>query len=236
MSRHGLTAGEARALAGKLNGLAFRPSLVMSHLARADEIAHPMTARQVAVFKAIAAKFPGVPASLANSAGLLAHPDTRFDLVRPGIALYGGRALIDGENLMKPVVRLDIRIVQVRRAKKGETVGYGAEFTMPRDGRLAVLSAGYADGIPRASGTRDDRHGIEAVIAGKRCRIVGRVSMDLIVADITDLAESDVKRGDMARLLGEGISVDDLAAPSGTVGYEILTRLGRRYKRVYIGK
>lgn len=236
MSRHGLTVDEASALAGKLNALAFKPSLVMSHLARADEIAHPMTARQVAVFKAIAAKFPGVPASLANSGGLLAHPDTRFDLVRPGIALYGGRALIDGENLMKPVVRLDIRIVQVRHAKKGETVGYGAEFTMPRDGRLAVLSAGYADGIPRASGTRDDRHGIEAVIAGNRCRIVGRVSMDLIVADITDLAESDVKRGDMARLLGEGISVDDLAAPSGTVGYEILTRLGRRYKRVYIGK
>jgi alanine racemase len=111
MSRHGLSVDEASALAGKLNALAFKPSLVMSHLARADEIAHPMTARQVAVFKAIAAKFPGVPASLANSAGLLAHPDTRFDLVRPGIALYGGRALIDGENLMKPVVRLDIRIV-----------------------------------------------------------------------------------------------------------------------------
>jgi alanine racemase len=234
MSRHGLTAGEARALAGKLNGLAFRPSLVMSHLARADEVAHPMTARQIAEFKALAAMFPGVPASLANSAGLLGHPDTRFDLVRPGIALYGGRALIGGDNPMKPVVRLDVRIVQVRHAEKGETVGYGGEFTLRRNSRLAVLSAGYADGIPRASGGRDDRRGIEAVIAGRRCPIVGRVSMDLIVADVTDLAESDVKRGGMARLLGEGISVDDLAAPSGTVGYEVLTRLGRRYKRTYI--
>lgn len=235
MRRHGLTPDEAKMLAGRLKSLAFAPSLVMSHLARADEIAHPMTARQVSDFKAIAAGFPGVHASLANSAGLLAHPDTRFDLVRPGIALYGGQALIGGENPMKPVVRLDVQIVQVRHAKKGETVGYGGEYTLPRDARLAVLGAGYADGIPRASGGSDDKHGIEAVIAGRRCKIVGRVSMDFIVADVTDIAESDVKRGGRARLLGEGISVDDLAAPSGTVGYEILTRLGRRYKRVYIG-
>lgn len=234
MSRHGLTPAEAAALALKLTSLAFKPSLVMSHLARADEVTHPMTAQQTAAFTALAAQFPGVPASLANSAGLLAHPGTRFDVVRPGIALYGGQALIGGDNPMQPVVRLDVRIVQVRYAKPGETVGYGGEFTFARAARLAVLSAGYADGIPRASGGRDDKRGIEAIIAGKRCKIVGRVSMDLIVADITNLAEGAVKRGDMARLIGDGISVDDLAAPSGTVGYEILTRLGRRYRRVYM--
>jgi alanine racemase len=235
MSRHGLSADEADALAEKLKGLAFMPSLVMSHLARADESGEPMTVKQIADFKALAAKFPGIAASLANSAGLLAHPDARFDLVRPGISLYGGRALIEGDNPMKPVVRLDAKIIQVRKAKAGDSVGYGGEFLLARESRLAVISTGYADGIPRASGASNEKRGIEAVIAGKRCPAVGRVSMDLIVIDITDLPEGAVKRGDLATLLGEGISVDDLAAPSGTVGYEVLTRLGSRYRRTYIG-
>jgi alanine racemase len=235
MSRHGLSADEAGALAAKLKNLAFKPSLVMSHLARADEAGQPMTAKQIADFKALAAKFPGIAASLANSAGLLAHPGARFDLVRPGISLYGGRALIEGDNPMQPVVRLDAKIIQVRKAKAGDSVGYGGEFKLARDSRLAVISVGYADGIPRASGASNQKRGIEAVIAGKRCPAVGRVSMDLIVIDVTDLPEGAVKRGDLATLLGEGISVDDLAAPSGTVGYEVLTRLGSRYRRTYIG-
>jgi alanine racemase len=235
MNRHGLTADEATKLSGKLKSLAFKPTLVMSHLARADEAGEPMTARQISEFKALAAKLPGISASLANSAGLLAHPGSRFDLVRPGISLYGGQALIGGENPMKPVVRLDVHILQVRHAKKGETVGYGGEFTLPRDSRLAVIAAGYADGIPRASGSTNEKHGMEAVIAGKRCKALGRVSMDLIVIDVTDLPEGSVKRGDVACVLGEGITVDDLAAASGTIGYEILTRLGRRYRRTYIG-
>ncbi len=235
MSRHGLSADEANALAAKLKSLAFKPSLVMSHFARADEAGQPMTLRQIADFKALAAKFLGVTASLANSAGLLAYPDARFDLVRPGISLYGGRALIEGDNPMQPVVRLDVKIVQVRKAKAGDSVGYGGEFKLTRDSRLAVLSAGYADGIPRASGSSNEKRGIEAVVAGKRCPTVGRVSMDLVVIDVTELPEGAVKRGDLATLLGEGISVDDLAAPSGTVGYEVLTRLGSRYRRTYIG-
>ena len=136
---------------------------------------------------------------------------------------------------MKPTVRLDVHVLQVRHAKKGDSVGYGGEYTLQRDSRLAILAAGYADGIPRAAGSTDTKRGIEAVIAGRRCRIVGRVSMDLIVADVTELSESEVKRGDMVRILGEGITVDDLAGASGTAGYEILTRLGRRYRRVYEG-
>ena len=235
MSRHGLSADEAVVLAGRLKGLACKPALVMSHLARADEAGEPMTARQIADFKVLAAKFPGIAASLANSAGLLAHPGSRFDLVRPGISLYGGRALIEGNNPMKPVVRLDVKIIQVRKAKAGDSVGYGGEFRLARASRLAVISAGYADGIPRASGASNGKRGIEAVVAGKRCPAVGRVSMDLVVIDVTDLPEGAVKRGDLATLLGEGISVDDLAVPSGTVGYEVLTRLGSRYRRTYIG-
>jgi alanine racemase len=236
MSRHGLTIAEAEEIAKKQNDFAFALTIVMSHLARADEVSHEMTVAQVEKFKGVAALFPGIPASLANSAGLLAHPDSRFDLVRPGIALYGGEALIDGQNPMKPVARLDVHVLQVRHGKQGDTVGYGGEYTLRRDSRLAVLAAGYADGIPRASGSTDAKRGMEAVVAGRRCPIVGRVSMDLVVADVTEVPEGDVKRGDMARLLGEGITVDDLARASGTVGYEILTRLGRRYRRVYEGE
>src|SRR5262245_6932776 len=144
MSRHGLSADEASGLAGRLKALAFKPSLIMSHLARADEVEHPMTGEQIAAFRALAAKFTGIPASLANSACVLAHPDSRFNLVRPGISLYGGCALIGGANPMQPVVRLDVRIIQVRNAKAGDTVGYGGEFRLARDSRLAVISAGYA--------------------------------------------------------------------------------------------
>ena len=235
MARHGLTGAEAAALVNHLKTLAFKPSLIMSHLACADEPAHPMNAKQIADFRAITARFPGIHASLANSAGLLAHRDSHFDLVRPGIALYGGRALIEGDNPMRPVVRLELRVVQVRSIKKGETVGYGGEFTYKRDGRVAVLSAGYADGIFRTAGSNDRKQGAEAIVAGRRCPLVGRVSMDLITIDVTAVPESEVKRGDLAILLGDGISVDDLAARSGTIGYEVLTHLGRRYARVYDG-
>lgn len=235
MRRHGLLPADAAALAKGLKRLHFTPSLIMSHMACADEPAHPMNARQIADFRAITALFPGIPASLANSPALLALPDARFDLVRPGIALYGGRALPHGENPMRPVVRLDLRVIQVREAKAGESVGYGATQTLPRDSRIAVVAAGYADGIPRAAGSSDRTRGAQAMVHGKRCPILGRVSMDLISLDITDLPRGAVKRGDFATLLGDGITVDDLAEPAGTVGYEILTRLGRRYHRVYVG-
>jgi alanine racemase len=233
MRRHGIPLAEAAALAKRR--LHFAPSLIMSHMACADEPEHLLNARQIADFREVAALFPGVPASLANSPALLALPDARFDLVRPGIALYGGRALLRGDNPMRPVVRLDLRIIQVREAKAGEAVGYSATQTLARDSRIAVVSAGYADGIPRASGSTDRARGAEAVVHGRRCPILGRISMDLISLDITDLPAGTVKRGDFATLLGEGITVDDLGESAGTVGYEILTRLGRRYQRVYVG-
>jgi alanine racemase len=234
MRRHGLLPADATALAGGLKRLHFAPSLVMSHMACADEPEHPLNAQQIAEFRALAARFSGIPASLANSPALLALPDSRFDLVRPGVALYGGRAVLRGTNPMRPVVRLDLRIIQVRDARAGETVGYSATQTLTRNTRIAVVSAGYADGIPRSAGSSDRARGAAAVVHGRRCPILGRISMDLISIDVTDLARREVKRGDVATLLGEGITVDDLAEPAGTVGYEILTRLGRRYHRVYV--
>jgi alanine racemase len=235
MTRHGLSGEEAKVLAERARLLKFRPSLIMSHLACADEPAHAMNTRQIAEFRELAKQFPGIPASLANSAGILAHPEARFDLVRPGIALYGGRAVLDGANPMQPVVRLDLRIVQVRRAAKGGTVGYGARQTLKRDSRLAICAAGYADGIFRAAGSSDERGGAEAIVAGRRCPLAGRVSMDLVAIDITELPEGAVDRGDFATLIGDQIGVDEFAGHAGTIGYEALTALGRRYARIYRG-
>jgi alanine racemase len=235
MTRHGLSAEEAKVLAERIRLLNFKPSLVMSHLACGDEPAHPKNAKQISEFRALAALFPGIPASMANSAGVLAHPDARFDLVRPGIALFGGRAVLDGPNPMQPVVRLDLRIAQVRRAAKGDTVGYGASYRLTRDSRIAICAAGYADGIFRAVGSADRQKGAEAIVGGKRCPLVGRVSMDLIAIDVTDLPEDSVKRGDFATLIGDDIGIDEFAGHAGTIGYEALTALGRRYARNYCG-
>jgi len=235
MNRHGLTPADAAAFAEALKRRHFTPSLVMSHLACADEPGHPMNARQIADFRTLASLFPGVPASLANSAGLIAHKGSHFDLVRPGISLYGGRALLAGDNPMRAVARLDVRIIQVRNVAKGDTVGYGAEGKLKRASRIAVAAAGYADGIFRAAGATAKKKGAEAIVAGMRCPLIGRVSMDLIAIDVTDLPEGAVKRGDLAVMLGDGITVDDLAERAGTIGYEVLCNLGRRFGRVYIG-
>jgi alanine racemase len=233
MNRLGLSLAQAKMLAERK--LAFEPSLVMSHLACADEPGHPLGERQLEAFHQIVRFFPGVPASLANSAGLLADRRTHFDLVRPGIALYGGRAVLTGDNPMQPVVRLELRVLQVREAAAGETVGYGASQRLKRRSRLAICAAGYADGIFRAAGASDARPGAEAVVAGERCPLAGRVSMDLVAIDVTNVSAEKVARGDFVTLLGDGISLDEFARHAGTIGYEALTSLGRRYARVYRG-
>jgi alanine racemase len=235
MNRHGLTLAEAEAIAPKLatSEYSFKPSLVMSHLACADEPEHALNKQQIEAFSAIAKKFPGIPASLCNSAGLLAFPEAHFDLVRPGVSLYGGRALNDGENPMQPVVKVQARIVTLRDAKAGTTVGYGARLKLSRDSKLAIVSAGYADGMFRAAGSSDNKKGAEAIVAGQRCNIAGRISMDLMAIDVTGVPAGKVKRGDLVTLLGDGITVDDLAGHARTIGYEVLTSLGRRWKRIY---
>jgi alanine racemase len=136
---------------------------------------------------------------------------------------------------MQPVVDLKARIVQIRNIERGETVGYGGTWTARRPTRLAIVSAGYADGYFRAASANDGTRGAEVVVAGKRCPIAGRISMDLIAVDITDLDKSTVRRGHMVTLIGEGITVDELAHRFGTIGYEVLTSLGRRFARIYKG-
>ena len=155
--------------------------------------------------------------------------------MRPGAALYGVNPTPEADNPMKPVVELKARIVQIRNVERGETVGYGGTWTARRPTKLAIVSAGYADGYFRAASANDGTRGAEVVVAGKRCPIAGRISMDLMAVDVTDLPANAARRGHMVTLIGEGITVDELAHHFGTIGYEVLTNLGRRYARVYKG-
>ena len=211
-------------------------TLLMSHLACADTPDHPLNARQFEAFQAARALFPGVPASLANSAATLALPATHFDLVRPGIAVYGGQAVSKRDNPMRPVAVLEGRIIKIREAGAGESVGYGAAETLSRPSRLAVVGIGYADGFPRAAGSSDATGGAAGWLAGHRVPLVGRVSMDLLVYDVTDVPPGAARRGDWIELFGDHVPVDDVAARAGTIGYEVLTHLGSRFSRDYVGQ
>ena len=235
MNRLGLTVAEAQGIVPRINAGDHGITLVMSHLASAELVNNPLNAKQLAAFREIASLFSGVPASLSNSSGVFLGAPFQFDLMRPGAALYGINPTPESDNPMQPVVELKARIVQVRNVERGETVGYGGTWTARRPTRIALVSAGYADGYFRAASANDGTRGAEVMVAGKRCPIAGRVSMDLIAVDITDLEKNAARRGHMVTLIGEGITVDELAHHFGTIGYEVLTSLGKRYARVYKG-
>jgi alanine racemase len=235
VNRLGLTVTEAQGIVPRINAGDHGISLVMSHLACAENLNHPLNARQLTSFREIASLYSGVPASLSNSSGVFLGPQFQFDLVRPGAALYGINPTPEADNPMQPVVELKARIAQIRNVERGESVGYGGTWTTRRPTRLAIVSAGYADGYFRAGGSNDGTRGAEVVVAGKRCPVAGRISMDLMAVDITDLPSNAARRGHMVTLIGEGITVDELAHHFGTIGYEVLTSLGPRYARVYKG-
>jgi alanine racemase len=235
MQRLGLTVAEAQGLIPRINAGDHGISLVMSHLACAENLNHPMNARQLAAFREIASAFPGVPASLSNSSGIFLGSPFHFDMVRPGAALYGVNPTPEADNPMQQVVELKARVVQIRDVERGESVGYGGIWTARRSTRLAIVSTGYADGYFRAAGSNDGTRGAEVMVAGKRCPIAGRISMDLMAVDVTDLEKNAVRRGQMVTLIGEGITIDELAHHFGTIGYEVLTSLGSRYARIYKG-
>jgi alanine racemase len=235
MNRLGLTVAEAQGIVPRINAGDHGITLVMSHLACAESLNHPLNAKQLASFREIASLFSGVPASLANSSGAFLGPSFQFDLVRPGAALYGINPTPEADNPMQSVVELKARIVQIRNVEKGESVGYGGTWTARRPTRLAVVSVGYADGYFRAGSSNDGTRGAEVVVAGKRCPVAGRISMDLMAVDVTDLDKNAARRGHLVTLIGEGITVDELAHHFGTIGYEVMTSLGPRYKRIYQG-
>jgi alanine racemase len=235
MNRLGLTVAEAQGIIPRINAGDHGITLVMSHLVSGELVNNPTNARQLTTFREIASLFSNVPASLSNSSGIYLGPQFQFDLVRPGAALYGINPTPEADNPMQPVVDLKARMVQIRNIERGETVGYGGTWTARRPTRLAIVATGYADGYFRAASANDGTRGAEVVIAGKRCPVAGRISMDLTAIDITDLPQNAARRGHMVTLIGEGITVDELAHHFGTIGYEVLTSLGSRYARVYKG-
>jgi alanine racemase len=239
-NRLGLPAEEAIAFAEDVSRPAsFSPVLVMSHLHSGDSPASPLNRSQLESFQRVAAAFEGVPTSLSASAGIFLGPEYHFDLTRPGIAAYGGEA-VNGMQALKPVAKAEARIIQIRDAPSGSTVSYGATHQLSRNSRLAVVSAGYADGYLRSlSGSgvplrAGGAPGAFGFIANRRVPVIGRVTMDLTIFDVTDVPENEIRTGDYIELFGPNIALDDAARAGGTIGYELLTALGLRYERRYI--
>lgn len=236
MNRLGMSYAEAEALVQSPDLIeGFEPTLTMSHLACADEPEHPMNAAQLKAFEDFRALLPPCPASLANSGGILLGKPFHFDLVRAGVALYGGRA-VTGQPALAPVVQLNARIAQIHDGKPGETVGYGATRKLDRPTRIATLSIGYADGIFRCLGAEEGTSGLTGYIDGHPAPVLGRISMDLITLDITGVPEASARRGGWVEILGPHVTVDDLAEKAGTIGYEVLTSLSRRAQRIYVNE
>lgn len=218
MNRLGMEASEWSAL--RDIALAQRPTLVMSHLACADDPEHPMNAQQLRSFRSMTDGIDA-PRSLSATGGILLGQAFHFDVTRPGIGIYGGLPFVDA----RPVVDLRIPVIQTREVETGESVGYGNTWVATRPSKIATIAAGYADGILRAFGPK------ASLWAGEtRCSVVGRVSMDMIGVDVTDLRTAP----DALELLGLHQSVDTLADWAGTIGYEFLTSLGARYSRRYL--
>jgi alanine racemase len=230
MSRLGMAPGEVEAVAADakaFDGIDVR--LVMSHLACADEPEHPANRAQLEEFKRLRALLPAAPASLANSSGVFLGPDYHFDLARPGAALYGINPTPASKNPMLPVVRLEARVIQTRTLAAGAGIGYG--HTVVTDGPLevATISLGYADGWRR-------RAVAAAHVDAISLPFIGRVSMDSIILDISALPAGRLKAGDYVQMIGPSQTLDEVAGFTGTIGYEVLTSLGHRFHRHYLGR
>ena len=235
MNRLGFRLNEAGVVRERIHNLGYAPQMIMSHLACADQPNHEKNRTQLALFGSVMTQFPGIPASLANSAALMTGRDYHFQMVRPGIALYGGRAVNGRKNPMAPVMTLHVPILQVIEARTGESVGYGGSYSLSRNSRLAIISHGYADGFFRSLSSTNTRPGGKVAIRGKICPIVGKISMDQATVDITELGQDIPNPGEGAEIIGNLISVDDQADIAGTIGYEFLTALKGRYNRNYVG-
>jgi alanine racemase len=233
MNRLGVTIEEAAAIAPRLSSQNHGMTLLMSHLVSAEAPENARNHEQMTGFREIRRLFRGIPASLANSSGIFLGRSAFCDLVRPGVALFGLNPTPGKENPMRRVVELKARISIIRRVEIGQTVGYNATWTVRRVSRIAIIGVGYADGYLRAASGDDNRPGGHILVAGVKCPIVGRISMDLTAIDITDLPPNACKRGDYATLIGKGLELEEVAEQAGTIGYEVLTNLGHRYARIY---
>jgi alanine racemase len=232
MHRTGLPVKESAQLArehSRLTGLLV--SHVISHLASADDCHSPQSEQQLTCFLAATNQLPRARRSIANSAGIFRGKQFHLDLVRPGIAIYGGNPQPAKPNPMESTVVLEAPIVQVVDAANGDLIGYSATYKTPRDGRHAIVAAGYADGVLRSTSNTG-----QVAIDGRRCPIIGRVSMDLTIIDVTGIPQHLLYPGAAVELIGPTITVDDAARAADTISYEMLTSIGKRYRRRYTGK
>ena len=233
ISRLGIPRDEAQRLMADpawFDGL--KPALLMSHLACSDDLASPMNARQLQRFTEVCGRLAlpvNTPRSVAASGGIFLGMPYHLELVRAGAALYGLAPLNNQSNPMRQAVRLQAKILQVRRVDDGDSVGYGATRRFDGPARLATIGVGYADGYMRSLSNRGAVH-----VGGAEAPVVGRVSMDLAVIDVTGLPEGATQVGAPVDLLGPQQTADELGERAGTIGYEVLTSLGRRYRRIYI--
>jgi len=228
-SRLGLSIEEAAAFApgARRHGI----TLLMSRLDNCDKPAHPLNDRQISLFCDLHRLYRGIPASMANSSGIFFGQKAHFDLLRAGSALYGVNPTPRADNPMLPVIELRARIVHVLNLAAGETIA-DTDWAAKRPTRLALVSAGYADGYPTPASASDNK--LQANVGGQRCPVVGHPSMDLLAIDVTDISDpSAVRRGRMVTLIGPEFTVDDLAVASKSTGREVLSHLGRRFHRVY---
>lgn len=242
-NRLGLSFEDAMALAQDVSRpSSFEPVLVLSHLHSGDDADAESNKKQLDLFQQVSSAFEGVESSLSASAGIFLGAKYHFDLTRPGIALYGGTASQGTPHPLRTVATAEARIVQVRDAKAGETVSYGGTHRLARDSRLAIAAVGYADGYMRSlSGSgvplrNGAARGASAFYNGHRVPVVGRITMDLTVFDVTDLPPGSLRAGDYVELMGPDIPLDEVAEAGGTIGYELLTSLGLRYERRCIGE
>ena len=224
MNRLGLEPAEFAALKDQIT--AAGPQLITSHLACADEPGHAQNAQQLAAFRNMTAGL-SAPKSLAATGGTLLGADYHFDMTRPGVGLYGGLPFADAQ----PVVKISVAVIQTRIVEPGESVGYAAFWQAKRRSKIATIAAGYADGLTRQMGNNTNDHRVNLYAGDTPCPLIGRVSMDMITVDITDLDHTPTH----LEILNTHQTVDDLANAAGTIGYEILTSLGARYNRVYVG-
>jgi len=206
---------------------------IMSHLACGDERGHPLNEQQLEKLYYFRDLLPPIlrhtPISFANSAGIFLSNDYHFNMVRPGIALFGGGPIMNEENPMKEVVHLRGKILQVQDVDSEIHVGYGATYQTQDVSRIATVSVGYADGYFRALGNK-----AECAIKNNKVPVIGRVSMDIITIDVSTIPKEDCVPGGFVDLIGGGVPLDDIAAQAGTIPYEILTSLGNRYYREYL--
>ena len=208
--------------------------MVYSHLACADDPDDPMNIRQLQDFKSIIAhpRLNNIKTSLSATGGIMLGADYHFDITRPGLGVYGLKPDGSSHEDLTPALTLKARTLQIRSAAKGETVGYGGAVKLNRDSVLATIAGGYADGINRKL-SGDDGRGGRIHFNGHTAPMIGRVSMDMHVVDITDLPEGHLNVDDMVTLIGDGFSIQDWAEKSDTIAYEMLTTLGLRAKRHY---